>query len=64
MEKEPASRSANATIANFSPSHRKEYIQWLTESKSEDTRKRRLATAIEWMSEGKHRMWKYDRAPR
>jgi uncharacterized protein YdeI (YjbR/CyaY-like superfamily) len=57
-------RKAHTTFANFSQSHRKEYIQWLTEAKSEDTRKRRLATAIEWMSEGKHRMWKYDRAPR
>ena len=43
----------------FSPSHRREYVEWITEAKREDTRQRRLATAIEWLSEGKPRNWKY-----
>lgn len=45
----------------FSPSKRKDYIEWLTEAKTEETRLRRLATAIEWISEGKARHWKYER---
>jgi uncharacterized protein YdeI (YjbR/CyaY-like superfamily) len=51
--------SALTTFEGFSPSHKREYIQWVTEAKGEDTRKRRLETAIEWMSEGKPRNWKY-----
>lgn len=52
-------KKALATFENFSPSHRREYIEWITEAKAEDTRNRRLATAVEWMAEGKPRNWKY-----
>ena len=45
----------------FSPSAQRDYIEWLTEAKSEDTRNRRLETAIEWITEGKRRNWKYER---
>ena len=45
----------------FSYSHRKEYIQWITEAKSEETRNKRINTAIEWLTEGKSRNWKYER---
>ena len=44
---------------NFSYSHKKEYVDWIAEAKGEETRKRRLATAIEWMAEGKSRHWKH-----
>jgi uncharacterized protein YdeI (YjbR/CyaY-like superfamily) len=50
---------AAATFDAFSPSNRREYIEWITEAKQPDTRRRRLATAIEWMSAGKSRNWKY-----
>ena len=50
---------ARATYDAFSPSHKREYVEWITEAKTEETRKKRLGTAIEWMSEGKPRMWKY-----
>ncbi|HMB95942.1 MAG TPA: YdeI/OmpD-associated family protein [Tepidisphaeraceae bacterium] len=43
----------------FSPSHKREYIEWITQAKQEETRKRRLAQAIEWITEGKSRNWKY-----
>lgn len=43
----------------FSNSAKKEYIEWVTEAKTEITRQQRLATAVEWMSEGKSRHWKY-----
>ena len=52
-------RKARTTFENFSPSHRREYIEWITEAKTEATRQRRLETAIGWMAEGKSRNWKY-----
>lgn len=51
--------AAATTFQNFSPSNRKEYILWLTEAKTEDTRNKRLQTTLEWLSEGKIRNWKY-----
>lgn len=51
--------SARATFEGFSPSHTREYVQWVTEAKGEATRKRRVETAVEWMAEGKPRNWKY-----
>jgi uncharacterized protein YdeI (YjbR/CyaY-like superfamily) len=53
---------ALATFESFSPSHRREYIEWITEAKTDATREKRLATAIEWMAEGKPRHWKYMRS--
>lgn len=50
---------ARATFEKFSPSHKREYIEWITEAKREETRQRRLAQAIEWLAEGKPRNWKY-----
>jgi len=53
---------ARKTYEEFSPSHQREYLEWITEAKQEETRARRLATSIEWLSEGKARMWKYQPA--
>lgn len=52
-------RKALKTFEDFSYSNRKEYVEWITEAKTEATRERRLETAVEWMSEGKIRNWKY-----
>jgi uncharacterized protein YdeI (YjbR/CyaY-like superfamily) len=52
-------KKAQATFAAFSPSHRREYLEWITQAKSDDTRKRRLDQTIEWLAEGKPRNWKY-----
>jgi hypothetical protein len=54
-------KKAKAQFDAFSPSHRREYVEWITEAKTDETRDRRLAQAIEWMSEGKSRNWKYER---
>jgi uncharacterized protein YdeI (YjbR/CyaY-like superfamily) len=51
--------SAKAYFESFSPSQKKEYVAWLEEAKSDTTRAKRLETAIEWISEGKTRLWKY-----
>lgn len=56
------SRRARETFEAFSPGHRREYIQWITEAKREETRERRVETTIEWLEEGKPRNWKYARA--
>jgi uncharacterized protein YdeI (YjbR/CyaY-like superfamily) len=52
-------KKAFTTFNNFSPSHKREYIEWITESKSDETKNRRMEKAIEWLSEGKPRNWKY-----
>jgi uncharacterized protein YdeI (YjbR/CyaY-like superfamily) len=52
-------KEASASFNNFSYSNKKEYIEWLTDAKTEATRLKRLETAIEWMNEGKIRNWKY-----
>jgi uncharacterized protein YdeI (YjbR/CyaY-like superfamily) len=49
----------NQQFEKFSPSQKKEYLSWFEEAKTEATRAKRLATAVEWISEGKTRMWKY-----
>lgn len=43
----------------FSPSQKKEYVEWIVEAKTEATRQKRLDTALEWITEGKTRHWKY-----
>ncbi|GFZ96220.1 YdeI/OmpD-associated family protein [Dyella caseinilytica] len=43
----------------FSPSAQREYVDWITEAKTDATRQKRMATAVEWLTEGKHRNWKY-----
>jgi uncharacterized protein YdeI (YjbR/CyaY-like superfamily) len=54
-------KQAQASFDGFSYSHKKEYVEWITEAKQEDTRQRRLGTAIEWMAKGKSRNWKYEK---
>lgn len=52
---------AKANFDTFSFSHRKDYVEWVTEAKTEVTRNKRLATSIEWLAAGKGRNWKYER---
>ena len=52
-------KKALASYEAFSPSHKREYLEWITEAKSEATRERRLADAVAWIAEGKPRNWKY-----
>lgn len=55
-----ANPAAAATFAAFPPSCRREYVEWITEAKRDETRTKRLNQAIEWMAEGKRRHWKYE----
>ena len=54
-------RKALETFENFSYSRRKDYVEWITSAKTEATRDKRLATAVEWLAEGKSRNWKYEK---
>jgi uncharacterized protein YdeI (YjbR/CyaY-like superfamily) len=54
-------RAAAAHWEKFSPSARRDYIEWLTEAKRDETREQRLLTTIEWVGEGKRRNWKYEK---
>jgi uncharacterized protein YdeI (YjbR/CyaY-like superfamily) len=57
-----ANAKAKATYDALTPSHRREYLEWITEAKTAATRDRRIATTIEWLVEGKSRNWKYARS--
>ena len=50
---------AQHTFESLSNSHKREYLEWLEEAKTEATRMKRMATALEWLVEGKSRNWKY-----
>ena len=56
-----ANTRAKGAYDTFSPSHRREYLEWITEAKTDATRDKRIATTIEWLAEGKSRNWKYER---
>jgi uncharacterized protein YdeI (YjbR/CyaY-like superfamily) len=51
--------AAKKNFDAFSPSHKREYVEWLTEAKTDETRQKRMRTAIEWIEDGKSRNWKY-----
>lgn len=54
-------KKAKQVFDNFAYSHRKEYLMWITEAKTEETRNKRMTTALEWIAEGKGRNWKYEK---
>ena len=52
-------KSARSVFGDFSPSHKREYLEWITGAKQDETRRRRIAQAVEWIAEGKARNWRY-----
>jgi uncharacterized protein YdeI (YjbR/CyaY-like superfamily) len=56
LKKDSTARDA---FAAFSPSQKREYVEWLEEAKTDATREKRLQTAVGWIAEGKVRNWKY-----
>jgi uncharacterized protein YdeI (YjbR/CyaY-like superfamily) len=52
--------TAKAALDGFPPSAQRDYFEWIAEAKQDATRQKRIATAIEWLSEGKRRNWKYE----
>lgn len=55
--------AASNVFAAFSPSCRREYVEWIADAKKPETRERRIQQAIDWISEGKQRNWKYMASP-
>ena len=52
-------KKALSFFEEFSTSAKKEYVSWVDDAKSEDTRNKRMEQSIEWLAEGKPRNWKY-----
>jgi hypothetical protein len=52
---------ARATFKSFNRTQQREYVDWIESAKREDTRGRRLATAIEWLAAGKSKEWRYQK---
>lgn len=52
-------KKALAAFEKFSPSHKREYVEWIADAKREETRDKRIAQAVSWMADGKPRNWKY-----
>jgi uncharacterized protein YdeI (YjbR/CyaY-like superfamily) len=57
LENAPRARQA---FESFAPGHRREYLEWVAEAKQDTTRQKRIASALEWLAEGKRRNWKYE----
>lgn len=55
-----ANPKALKNFKEFTPSKRKDYILWITSAKTEETRESRIESAVDWISEGKSRNWKYE----
>ncbi len=54
-------KKASVVFQSFSPTKKRDYIEWITEAKNDDTRAKRLTTAIGWIAQGKSRNWKYEK---
>jgi uncharacterized protein YdeI (YjbR/CyaY-like superfamily) len=54
-----ANAKAKAVLDGFPPSAQRDYLEWISEAKQDATRAKRIETAVEWLSEGKRRHWKY-----
>jgi uncharacterized protein YdeI (YjbR/CyaY-like superfamily) len=55
-----ARAGAAAAFAAFTAGRRREYVEWIVEAKRPETRAKRLAQAVAWVAEGRHRNWKYE----
>jgi uncharacterized protein YdeI (YjbR/CyaY-like superfamily) len=53
--------TAKQQFENFSPSHQREYLEWITSAKTESTQQKRMSTTIDWLAEGKSLNWKYQK---
>ena len=56
-----AAPKAKAVLEGFPPSAQRDYLEWIADAKQDSTREKRIATAVEWLSEGKRRHWKYEK---
>ena len=57
-----ANPAARAALEAFPPSAQRDYLEWIAEARQDSTRAKRIATAVEWLAEGKRRHWRYERS--
>ncbi|KAF2080744.1 YdeI/OmpD-associated family protein [Flavobacterium sharifuzzamanii] len=48
---------ATEIFESKSPSFRKNYIIWIADAKTDETRNKRISQSLEWIAEGKDRFW-------
>jgi uncharacterized protein YdeI (YjbR/CyaY-like superfamily) len=58
-----ADARATKAFDAFSPSNRREYVEWILEAKAAATREKRIRTSLEWLADGKTRNWRYTKKP-
>jgi uncharacterized protein YdeI (YjbR/CyaY-like superfamily) len=52
-------KKAKANFEQMSPSHKREYIEWIVDAKTDETREKRIKQMMEQLAEGKSKHWKY-----
>lgn len=52
-------KAAKEVFYSKSDSFRKEYIVWISDAKTDDTRQKRIQESLKWIAEGKGRFWQY-----
>ena len=55
-----ANPKAKSVLEGFPPSAQRDYLEWISDAKQDGTRAKRIADAVQWLSEGKRRHWKYE----
>ncbi|MEO7503952.1 MAG: YdeI/OmpD-associated family protein [Sphingomicrobium sp.] len=55
-----ANPGAQAHFDAFAPSHRREYIDWINSAKRDETRAKRIASALDWIGQGRKQNWRYE----
>jgi uncharacterized protein YdeI (YjbR/CyaY-like superfamily) len=55
-----ASPKAQEVLDGFPPSAQRDYLDWIADAKQDATRTKRIIDAVQWLSEGKRRHWKYE----
>lgn len=53
-------KAAASKFAAMPAGAQREYCEWIREAKRDETRDKRVSTAVEWIAEGKRRNWKYE----
>ena len=56
-----ANPAAEAIWVTFPPGKIRDYCEWINEAKTDATRDKRIAQAVDWIGEGKGRNWKYEK---
>lgn len=53
-------KKALSFFEGLAPSYKRDYLEWIADAKRDSTREKRIKDAVQWLSEGKRRNWKYE----